>query len=86
LSNYLAVETVSRWSGLFLRASILNDRDAFNYIYSTGDNIDPNVTVMSVAKPIPEPATFTGLLMLGITGAVTFKINKYSLPLRKGRI
>ncbi|BAZ36596.1 hypothetical protein NIES4101_25150 (plasmid) [Calothrix sp. NIES-4101] len=86
IAQDVAVETVARWSGLFLRASILNDRDAFNYVYSTGDNIDPNVTVMSVAKPIPEPATLTGLLMLGITGAVTLKINRYSLQSRKPNV
>jgi len=43
----LAVETVARWSGLFLRASVLDDKAAFDYVYSTGDALDPNVSVLS---------------------------------------
>jgi dienelactone hydrolase len=69
----IAVETIARWSGLFLRASILNDRDAYNYVYFTGDATDPNVTVTSVAKPIPEPSTGIGLLILGTGFAFTQK-------------
>ncbi|MEH2375299.1 alpha/beta hydrolase family protein [Nostoc sp.] len=48
----IAIETLARWSGLFLRASILNDKDAFNYVYFTGDATDPNITVIS--ERIPE--------------------------------
>lgn len=62
---------------MFLRASILDDKDAFNYVYSTGDTTDPNVTVVSVAKPVPEPANELGLVVLGVGGAVTLKIHKY---------
>ncbi|MDF5717476.1 MAG: alpha/beta hydrolase, partial [Rhizonema sp. NSF051] len=43
----VVIETLARWSGLFLRASILNDQDAFNYVYFTGARCDPNVTVIS---------------------------------------
>ncbi|MEL7243259.1 MAG: alpha/beta hydrolase [Cyanobacteria bacterium J06573_2] len=43
----IAVETIARWSGLFLRASVLNDKEAFNYVYSTGDALDKNVEVTS---------------------------------------
>ncbi len=46
----VAVETVARWSGLFLRASMLDDKQAFNYVYSTGDALDKNVTVTSQVK------------------------------------
>jgi Chlorophyllase len=77
IAQDIAVETVARWSGLFLRASILNDRDAFSYVYSTGDASDPNVTVMSVAKPIPEPSTVLSLVVLGISGAVTLRVHRY---------
>ncbi|HAZ44527.1 MAG TPA: alpha/beta hydrolase [Cyanobacteria bacterium UBA11371] len=77
IAQDVAVETVARWSGLFLRASILDDKNAFNYVYSTGDATDPNVTVVSVAKPVPEPANELGLLVLGVSGAVTLKIHKY---------
>jgi dienelactone hydrolase len=52
LANDVAIETIGRWSGLFLRASILNDKDAFNYIYFTGDVTDSNVTVQSQSKKV----------------------------------
>lgn len=66
LNQDVAIETIARWSGLFLRASILNDKDAFNYVYFTGDAADPNVTVIS--KPVPESAPTTALLGMGVTG------------------
>ncbi|MDJ0716466.1 MAG: hypothetical protein QNJ54_20015 [Prochloraceae cyanobacterium] len=43
----VATETVARWSGLFLRAHLLNDFDAFEYFYEEGDGLDRNVTVTS---------------------------------------
>lgn len=52
IEQNVAVETIARWSGLFLRASVLNDKGAFDYIYSTGD-VDAKVTVISQTKPIP---------------------------------
>ncbi len=61
----VAVETIARWSGLFLRASVLNDKGAFDYIYSTGDALDPKVTVISQTKPIPESSSTLSLLVLG---------------------
>lgn len=45
LAQPTAIETIGRWSSLFLRAHILNDSDAFNYIYHTGDAQDSNVTL-----------------------------------------
>jgi Chlorophyllase len=47
LDQSTATETIGRWSGLFLRSHLLQDKGAFNYIYNTGDNLDPNVNVMS---------------------------------------
>jgi predicted dienelactone hydrolase len=41
-----AVETVARWSALFLRAEVLGDRQAFDYVYKTGDALDKNVSVI----------------------------------------
>ncbi len=64
----VAIETLARWSGLFLRASILDDKDAFNYVYFTGDAGDANVTVISQTKPIPEPSSTVTLLGMGIIG------------------
>jgi len=65
----VAVETVARWSALFLRASVFNDRDAFDYVYSTGDALDGNVTVISQVQPVPEASSTTGLVMFGAAGA-----------------
>lgn len=59
LNQDVAIETIARWSGLFLRASILNDQNAFNYVYFTGDAADPNVTVES--KRVPESASIAPL-------------------------
>ncbi|MDZ4875610.1 MAG: hypothetical protein CLLPBCKN_005030 [Chroococcidiopsis cubana SAG 39.79] len=42
-----AVETVARWSALFLRAEVLGDRQAFDYVYKTGDARDRRVSVTS---------------------------------------
>lgn len=67
-----AVETVGRWSGLFLRASVLDDKEALNYVYSTGDAMDENVNVISQATPVPEPpaklSVTLSLLAFGIWG------------------
>jgi predicted dienelactone hydrolase len=40
-----AVETAARWSALFLRATVLEDAQAAQYISTTGDPADPNVEV-----------------------------------------
>jgi dienelactone hydrolase len=51
LDRAVGIETIARWSGLFLRAHLLDDRVASDYIYSRGDALDPNVSVTSVAVP-----------------------------------
>ena len=63
LEQSVEVETIARWSGLFLRSSLLNDQSASDYIYSSGDALDPNVSVNSIA--VPEPSSTTELLMFG---------------------
>ena len=40
-------ETIGRWSGLFLRATMLDDKSAFDYVFNTGDALAPNVSVTS---------------------------------------
>jgi pimeloyl-ACP methyl ester carboxylesterase len=45
LDQATATSTIARWSGLFLRAAMLNDRRALDYTLSIGDTLDPNVTV-----------------------------------------
>lgn len=53
LDQDIAVETIARWSGLFLRAHLLGDSSAFNYVYNTGDLLDSNVDVISQTQPFP---------------------------------
>lgn len=64
LDRAIGIETIARWSALFLRANMLEDRVASDYIYSKGDALDPNVSVTSVA--VPEPSSMAGLVMFGI--------------------
>lgn len=71
----VAVETVARWSGQFLRASVLDDPDAFDYVYRAGDALDPNVSVTSQATPVPEASSTIGLVILGAGGAFV-RLNK----------
>ena len=64
LDQAVATETIGRWSSLFLRAHILDDDDAWNYIYtSQGDALDNNVQVTAV---IPfEAETSIGFAIFG---------------------
>lgn len=71
----VAVETVARWSGLFLRASVLDDKAAFDYVYSTGDALDTNVSVISQAEPVPEPSS-TLVVILSMCGGVVLRLKK----------
>jgi fermentation-respiration switch protein FrsA (DUF1100 family) len=45
LDQDLAVETAARWSAIFLRARVLGDPSAIDYLESLGDPVDPNATV-----------------------------------------
>ncbi|MEG3882461.1 alpha/beta hydrolase [Microcoleus sp. herbarium7] len=47
LDRVVGIETIARWSGLFLRANMLKDAAASDYIYFQGDALDPNVSVTS---------------------------------------
>lgn len=49
LDQAIATNKIARWSGLFLRAHLLGDRGAFNYVYNTGGDLDPNVSVIRQA-------------------------------------
>jgi pimeloyl-ACP methyl ester carboxylesterase len=60
IAQATAVETITRWSGLFLRASALNDRQAALYVFFTGDAHDQNVITISQPclsqfLPWPQP-------------------------------
>ena len=76
LSQDVAIETIARWSGLFLRASILNDKDAFNSVYALGDNLDSDVTLISQSKPVPEKDSVFSLIILSVCVAVSIKAKK----------
>jgi hypothetical protein len=45
LTQTTSTGTIARWSGAFLRAAMLKDRRALDYVLSVGDILDPNVTV-----------------------------------------
>ncbi|MDJ1184232.1 PEP-CTERM sorting domain-containing protein [Roseofilum casamattae] len=71
LEQEIAIETIARWSSVFLRANLLDDEDAIAYLYNTGDLLDTNVTVTN-QRSVPEPSTILGLLGFGLT-AFRFK-------------
>lgn len=64
LDRAVGIETIARWSALFLRANMLEDGAASDYIYSQGDALDPNVSVTSVA--VPEPSSMAGFAIFGV--------------------
>jgi hypothetical protein len=48
LDQTTAIGAVGQWSGLFLRASLLGDQGASNYVYKANGNLDPNVNVTAI--------------------------------------
>jgi predicted dienelactone hydrolase len=46
LDQSIATRTIAHWSGLFLRAAMLNDRRVLDTVLLVGDELDPNVTVI----------------------------------------
>jgi dienelactone hydrolase len=72
----VAIETIARWSALFLRGTALNDQDALDYVFKTGDAIDENVNVQSVGKSIPEYTSVISFLALGVIGASSLNRQK----------
>ncbi|MDY7023288.1 MAG: chlorophyllase [Cyanobacteriota bacterium] len=65
IEQEIATETIARWSGAFLRAYVLDDPEALEYINTFGDELDPNVTVTDVSK-IPEPSSVAGIFVLSL--------------------
>lgn len=61
LSQNESIETIARWSALFLRGYALNDQDALGYINNSGDGLDQNVTVSLQTKAVPETNSILGL-------------------------
>ncbi|MHC5861324.1 alpha/beta hydrolase family protein [Nostoc sp.] len=79
LEQDVAIETIARWSALFLRGTALNDKGAFDYVFNSGDALDPNVSVESVTKPIPEYTSVVSLLGLGVIGASSLLTRRHKL-------
>ena len=68
LEQEIAIETIARWISVFLRANVLNDEDAIDYLYNTGDFLDSNVIVTN-RRSVPEPGSILGLLAFGLASA-----------------
>ena len=77
LGQEIATDTIGQWSGLFLRAHVLNDSEAFNYVYGTGATQNPVVTVRAVspdAVETPEPSAISGAIaMLAIATGIRLR-------------
>ena len=43
----IAIDTIATWSALFLRATVLEDADAYEFVFETGDELDGSVSVIS---------------------------------------
>lgn len=69
LDQAVSIETIARWSALFLRGTVLKDEEAFDYVFNSGDALDPNVRV--VAKSVPEPTSGVSILGLGVIGVAS---------------
>ena len=68
LEQDVATETIARSSALFLRGTVLNDTEALDYVFNTGDTLDKNINVVYEAKPVPEPTSAISVLGLGAIG------------------
>jgi len=47
LDQTTAIGTIAQWSGLFLRANLLDDRAAFDAVFNASPAFDPNVSIIS---------------------------------------
>ncbi|MGK7949645.1 MAG: hypothetical protein AB4368_12845 [Xenococcaceae cyanobacterium] len=58
---------------MFLRATVLDAPEALDYVFKTGDAIEPIVTVISLKKSVSEPASTLGILSLGVLAVFLVK-------------
>ena len=82
LDQTIATNTIGRWSGLFLRAHVLDDQAAFNYVYAVGDRLDSRVTVSSVKTP--EPSAVTGGFAAAVMLAGWLRLSAIAHRRRRG--
>ena len=68
LSQERSIETISRWSGLFLRGTVLEDQNALDYVFDVGESLDPAVIDVDAerakepqAASVPEPFSLIGI-------------------------
>jgi hypothetical protein len=64
LDQATSIETISRWSALFLQAHLNGNKQALKYIYQTGDGLDPNVSVIGKCDVSANCQHFLGRRML----------------------
>ncbi|WP_179076201.1 chlorophyllase [Nostoc sp. C057] len=83
INQDVAIETIARWSALFLRGTALNDKNSLDYVFNTDDTLDQKVSVESVVKPIPEYTSVVSLLVLGVIGASSLNRKKQKLVKNK---
>ena len=72
LEQEVAITTIARWSGLFLRAHVLNDQEAFDYVYHAGDGLDEKVSVISQTQPVSEPGSLFAIAAFSFAISITF--------------
>ena len=58
VSQQTSIETVARWSGLFLKGTVQGDQEALDYVFDFGADVDPIVTsvdgqAVENAQPVP---------------------------------
>lgn len=82
LPQDVAIETIARWSALFLQGAGLGDSDAFDFVFNSGDALDPNVVVISEVpddtQSVPEPGFGLAFLGLGMAGARSLRRKRQS--------
>ncbi|NEO25377.1 MAG: hypothetical protein F6K03_00385 [Kamptonema sp. SIO4C4] len=60
-----SIATLARWSGVYLRGTLLDDEEALAFIFETGEDLDPNVSrVEAVQKD--ESACVRDTVNLGL--------------------
>lgn len=58
ISQEVAIDTIATWSSLFLRATVLDDKAAFDFVFGgIGDELDNNVSVISQLPTDPLTAS-----------------------------
>lgn len=75
-----SIETTARWSGLFLRGTLLDDEAALEYVLDTGAEQDP-IVVSVDAEAIPEPSTWAS--SIGVAIGLIWLCRRYQLPSRR---